>query len=209
MFSQVRLLITSAQVENEVRYTTLLHWFNKKLKQCRQYDLRDFLKSLTYHLQLHTSRVVLVSSHSFVNISVLSSLDFFFFTFCVSSCFLSLSTFLLLSTLLQNVFFKLFILYWWLHEGRQINFHPRPSGVYQKHELLYSNDVEAPRNKAHQGRPGGSGGKASACNSGNLGSYPWVGKIPWRREWLPTPVFLPGEFHGQVSLAAYSPQGYK
>ena len=74
--------------------------------------MRDFLKSLTYHLQLHTSRVVLVSSHSFVNISVLSSLDFFFFTFCVSSCFLSLSTFLVLSTLLQNVFFKLFILYW-------------------------------------------------------------------------------------------------
>ena len=33
----------------------------------------------------------------------------------------------------------------------------------------------------------------------------WVGKIPWRREWLPTPVFLPGEFHGQRSLAGYSP----
>ena len=29
--------------------------------------------------------------------------------------------------------------------------------------------------------------------------------IPWRREWLPTPVFLPGEFHGQRSLACYSP----
>ena len=34
---------------------------------------------------------------------------------------------------------------------------------------------------------------------------PWVGKIPWRREWLPTPVFLPEEFHGQRSLAGYSP----
>ena len=32
---------------------------------------------------------------------------------------------------------------------------------------------------------------------------PWVRKIPWRREWLPTPVFLPGEFHGQRSLAGY------
>ena len=31
---------------------------------------------------------------------------------------------------------------------------------------------------------------------------PWVGKIPWRREWLPTPVFLPGEFHRQRSLRA-------
>ena len=33
----------------------------------------------------------------------------------------------------------------------------------------------------------------------------WVRKIPWRREWLPTPVFLPWEFHGQRSLVGYSP----
>ena len=32
----------------------------------------------------------------------------------------------------------------------------------------------------------------------------WVRKIPWRREWLPTAVFLPGEFHGQIMLAGYS-----
>ena len=32
----------------------------------------------------------------------------------------------------------------------------------------------------------------------------WVGKIPWRREWQPTPLFLPGEFHEQKSLAGYS-----
>ena len=38
---------------------------------------------------------------------------------------------------------------------------------------------------------------------------PWVGKIPWRREWQPTPVFLPGESHGQRSLAGYSPWGHK
>ena len=36
-----------------------------------------------------------------------------------------------------------------------------------------------------------------------------VVKIPWRREWLPTPVFLPGESHGQRSLAGYSPWGLK
>ena len=36
------------------------------------------------------------------------------------------------------------------------------------------------------------------------GFDPWVGKIPWRREWQPTPVFLPGEFHGQRRLAGYS-----
>ena len=40
---------------------------------------------------------------------------------------------------------------------------------------------------------------------GRPGFDPCIGKIPWRREWLPTPVFLPGEFHGQRSLASYSP----
>ena len=38
---------------------------------------------------------------------------------------------------------------------------------------------------------------------------PWVRKIPCRREWLLTLVFLPGEFHGQRSLADYSPWGHK
>ena len=38
---------------------------------------------------------------------------------------------------------------------------------------------------------------------------PWVGKAPWRRKWQPSPVFLPGESHGQRSLAGYSPQGHK
>jgi len=37
----------------------------------------------------------------------------------------------------------------------------------------------------------------------------WVRKIPWRRKWLPTPVFLHGEFHGQRSLAGYSLWGCK
>ena len=38
---------------------------------------------------------------------------------------------------------------------------------------------------------------------------PGVRMIPWRREWLPTPLFLPGEFHGQRSLVGYSPWGCK
>ena len=41
------------------------------------------------------------------------------------------------------------------------------------------------------------------------GFNPWVGKIPWRRAWQPTPVFLPGESHGQRSLAGCSPWGRK
>ena len=73
--------------------------------------------------------------------------------------------------------------------------------------------------------PGGSDGKESACNAGNVGLIPglgrspgegkgyplqysgfdsWVGKIPWGRERLPTPVFWPGELHG-----LYSPSGHK
>ena len=38
---------------------------------------------------------------------------------------------------------------------------------------------------------------------------PWVGKFPWRREWLPTSVFFSGEFHRQGSQAGYSPWGRK
>ena len=63
------------------------------------------------------------------------------------------------------------------------------------------------------GFPGGSYGKESIYNAGeqglNPGSDPWVGKIPRGREWQPTPVFLPGEIHGQRSLADYSPWGRK
>ena len=47
------------------------------------------------------------------------------------------------------------------------------------------------------------------CRRHRLGFDPWVGKIPWRRKWQPTPVFLPEEFHGQRSLAACSPWGHK
>ena len=38
---------------------------------------------------------------------------------------------------------------------------------------------------------------------------PWVRKAPWRRKWQPTPIFLPGESHGQRSLVGYSPWGHK
>ena len=38
---------------------------------------------------------------------------------------------------------------------------------------------------------------------------PWVGKIPWKRAWQPTPVFLSGESQEQRSLVGYSPWGHK
>ena len=43
------------------------------------------------------------------------------------------------------------------------------------------------------GFPGSSDGKEGTCNAGDLGD-PWFGKIPWRRAWQPTLVFLPGGF---------------
>ena len=52
--------------------------------------------------------------------------------------------------------------------------------------------------------PGDSGIKNSPVNSGDLGLIPGSGKIPWRRKWQHTSIFLPEEFHGQRSLAGYS-----
>ena len=43
------------------------------------------------------------------------------------------------------------------------------------------------------------------ANAGDSGSIPGSGKIPWRRKWLPIPVFLPGKSYGQRSLVGYSP----
>ena len=67
--------------------------------------------------------------------------------------------------------------------------------LYYLYELAYS-------------FPCGSAGKEPSCNAWELGLIPgfdpWVGKIPWRRERLPTLVFWPGEFHG-----LYSPWGHK
>ena len=52
-------------------------------------------------------------------------------------------------------------------------------------------------------------GKESACQCRRHGFNPWIGKIPWRRKWHPTPVLLPGESHGGRSLVGYSPWGHK
>ena len=60
--------------------------------------------------------------------------------------------------------------------------------------------------------PGGASGKEPACQCKRckrLRFDPWVRKIPWKRKWQPTPVFLAGEFDGQRSLAGYNPWGGK
>ena len=67
--------------------------------------------------------------------------------------------------------------------------------------------------EAHRmGFPGGSVVKnlpaiQETCR--RCGFHPWVRKIPWRRKWQSTPVFLPGKSHGQRSLVGYSPWGLR
>jgi len=58
------------------------------------------------------------------------------------------------------------------------------------------------------GFPGGASGKEHTCQYRKHKRRefdPWVRKIPWRRAWQPTPVFLPGKSHGQRRLAGYRP----
>ena len=58
------------------------------------------------------------------------------------------------------------------------------------------------------GFPGGASGKEPTCQCRRpkrCGFDPWVEKIPWRSAWQPTPVFMPGESHGQRSLVGHSP----
>ena len=51
-------------------------------------------------------------------------------------------------------------------------------------------------NWLQKGFPGGSDGKASACNAKDLGLIPGLGRFPWRRKWQLAPVLLPRKFHG-------------
>ena len=59
------------------------------------------------------------------------------------------------------------------------------------------------------GNPDGLPGKESSWNAGDTGLIPGSGRFPWRRQWQTSPVFLPGKFHGQRSLAGYSPRGHR
>ena len=63
------------------------------------------------------------------------------------------------------------------------------------------------------GLPGGSVVKILPAKAGDEGKSlkfgPWVGKIPWRRKWQPTLVFLLGKSCGQRSLVGHSPWGHK
>ena len=58
---------------------------------------------------------------------------------------------------------------------------------------------------SRNGLPWWLSGKESACQCKRCRFSPWAGRIPWRMEWQPTLVFLPGKSHGQRNLAGYSP----
>ena len=60
-----------------------------------------------------------------------------------------------------------------------------------------------------KGIPGGLDSKESACHAGDLGLIPGLRRSPGEENGNPTPKRLPGEFHGQRSLAGYSPRGRK
>ena len=77
----------------------------------------------------------------------------------------------------------------------------QPCGVVEQRGCTWPTEA--------QHRPWCLCGNESACQCRRQGLDPWVGKIPWRRKCQPTPVFLPGESHGQRSLAGFSPWGHK
>ena len=110
----------------------------------------------------------------------------------------------------------------WVRGGRLT--HPVPSKVMARGEARRSSGPPARASQEaeklfsipsayrdHLGRclhfmgfPGGSAVKNLPAHAGDVGLIPGSGKIPWRKKWQPTPVFLPGKFHGQRSLTGYS-----
>ena len=84
--------------------------------------------------------------------------------------------------------------------------------MYQKPLIQQFYQILIQKSIRRKGFPGGTSGKEPTCQCRRHKRswfHPWVGKVLWRRKWQPTPIFLPGESHGQRSLAGYSPWGHK
>ena len=94
-----------------------------------------------------------------------------------------------LPSVVQECFFRFWILYEW--------------PLNNQLKCVQFDYLKAIHTK-FKGFPGGSDGKAFACNAGDLGLTPRLGRFPWRRKWQPSPVCLPGESHGPRSLLGYS-----
>ena len=97
------------------------------------------------------------------------------------------------------------LLYSNTHMHIQLQSHPKgnpeqlPKNCFLSHILCSENNVTQPPQKSvyinMHGFPGGASGKEPTCQvrrHKRCGFDPWVGKIPWKRKWQPTPVFLPG-----------------
>ena len=100
----------------------------------------------------------------------------------------------------------------WEFNTAQLNFSGIPLGGKTKIRLITESPEILFLNNARWAFPGGVSGNKPACQrrrSKRRGFDPWVGKMPWRRAWHPTPVFLPGECHGQRSPVGYSPWGHR
>ena len=96
----------------------------------------------------------------------------------------------------------------WFLSNPRTGFFPSP----EKGTFLWPDLLKGWSYGPAMGFPGGASGKEpmSQCRRRKRCRFdPWVGKIPWRRAWQPTPVFLPRESHGQRSLVGYSPWGHK
>ena len=107
--------------------------------------------------------------------------------------------------------FALFVGYFWkplLYGHTQIDFTKKEDPKLFNHSMQY-NSSGITQNYFHEPAPIQASLVAQTVK--NLPEIqetrfdPWVRKIPWRREWQPTPVFLFGEFHRQRSLAGYNP----
>ena len=102
------------------------------------------------------------------------------------------------------------MLYHLSHQGSSIILSEVSQKYKEKHHMLSLTcsylQISTP------GLPKWCSGEESTCQCKRwkrCGFDPWVGKIPWRRKWKPTPVFLPGKSDGQRSLAGYIPMGHK
>ena len=102
------------------------------------------------------------------------------------------------------------------HIDKLFNCHPLLQQYYvndfisQLEVLKVKERVLVPSHRSYWGFPAGTSGKEPACQCRRckrLVFDPCIGKIPWRRKWQSTPIFLPGKSHGQRSLESYSPWG--
>ena len=75
--------------------------------------------------------------------------------------------------------------------------------VYYKFSNIWFLKFHVPSPMAHVGKES----IRNAADTGDAGLIPGLGKIPWRRKWQPTPVFLPRKPHEQRNLVGYSPWG--